>query len=358
MKKDAFVAVDYGTNRFKILIADKNGEPLEKSMSLLCLNTGNNLNEDKLGENLGILFDKLNEYQLNPRNPRVKIVATEGVRSAQNKEKVISTIKNFGFNLEEATGEREAELSVKGALSQIKTMPDKNILLIDMGGGSTEVSLIDKDSHEILVTESIKVGSRVLVENEKVAAKSGFKGMARIEANKEICSKALKFISNAGDAFNGGDLYVVMNSEASLRVANGYYDGAYRDLNEKDVGNHIPTEDLKDRFTQILSMKPEQVIENNLLGENLKKNFKEAKKDLSLADNRKVFGRGIGKTLQFIEAAFISDQLFEHFKLKNSEVVNITFAGVKEGVMEELIVDDEERRKKHEQKMLKEQKTI
>ncbi len=69
------------------------------------------------------------------------MVATSAVRDADNREAFIQRVQaDVGFNVEVLSGEEEARRTLVGITTGL-TPPDKNILVIDIGGGSTEYIL-------------------------------------------------------------------------------------------------------------------------------------------------------------------------------------------------------------------------
>lgn len=85
---------------------------------------------------------------------RVRAVATSAMREASNREDVIRQIhERTGFELEVISGKEEARLIALGALWG-KTGRQKNVL-IDIGGGSTEVALCEGDHPSRLWSLSI-----------------------------------------------------------------------------------------------------------------------------------------------------------------------------------------------------------
>jgi exopolyphosphatase/guanosine-5'-triphosphate,3'-diphosphate pyrophosphatase len=81
--------------------------------------------------------------------------ATASLRNIKNKEVVLKQVKDkVGVQIEIISGEEEAELSFNGAISNINT---KNGILIDVGGGSTEI-VIFKNNTPIYKT-SLPIGS-------------------------------------------------------------------------------------------------------------------------------------------------------------------------------------------------------
>ena len=77
---------------------------------------------------------------------RVVGFATSAMRQAKNSKAFVRQIKKLtGFNMEVIDGKTEAEFIAKGILSN-EVLPASLVALIDIGGGSTEVSICHKKS--------------------------------------------------------------------------------------------------------------------------------------------------------------------------------------------------------------------
>ncbi len=86
-----------------------------------------------------------------------RAVATSAVREAHNREELISRIQEAtGIELRPITGEEEA-LLVYLAVSQKIPLHNKTSMLIDIGGGSVELTLARES--KILATDSFKMGA-------------------------------------------------------------------------------------------------------------------------------------------------------------------------------------------------------
>lgn len=86
----------------------------------------------------------------------IKAFATSAVRGASNAGEYVSMIKNeFGTDVEIITGDREAELVYKGVRESILLYKEK-VLIIDVGGGSNELIIADKE--RIFWKESFNLG--------------------------------------------------------------------------------------------------------------------------------------------------------------------------------------------------------
>ena len=91
-----------------------------------------------------------------------RAIATSAMRDANNGAELVATIAaETDIRLELISGEEEARL-VHYSISRRADLADKLTLLIDMGGGSVEVTLCDDG--EILSAQSFKIGTVRLLE--------------------------------------------------------------------------------------------------------------------------------------------------------------------------------------------------
>lgn len=98
----------------------------------------------------------------------VRAVATAALRSAKNKESFLAeVVSSTGINIEVIDGEEEARLTTLGVLSVIDPIP-KAAIVIDIGGGSTElICIVDG---EIRMQKSYPLGVVSLCERYSSAA--------------------------------------------------------------------------------------------------------------------------------------------------------------------------------------------
>ncbi|HBW86096.1 MAG TPA: exopolyphosphatase, partial [Crocinitomicaceae bacterium] len=88
---------------------------------------------------------------------KLRAVSTSAMREAKNAEKVIQKIKKeTGIDLEIISGQEEAEL-IFGAFDLLNLPVDLPFLVIDVGGGSTEISVFEKGNR--VASRSFDVGT-------------------------------------------------------------------------------------------------------------------------------------------------------------------------------------------------------
>lgn len=88
-------------------------------------------------------------------------LATSAMREARNGSEIAEKVrKELDLQLQIISGDQESEIVNKGLL---RVLDDKNYLHIDVGGGSTEVTLFSQK--KVLASKSFSVGSVRLLEN-------------------------------------------------------------------------------------------------------------------------------------------------------------------------------------------------
>ena len=141
---------------------------------------------------------------------QIIIIGTSGARTATNVHLISDWLKhNFHLKLHIISGEREAYLN---AIANIDDFSYKNMLLFDVGGGSTEFSLIkDKNIVELL---SVNIGIRSLM------AKFG----KDIENQREYVKKILHSVSFIINDFELIGIGGTVTSLAALNLSLTDYD--------------------------------------------------------------------------------------------------------------------------------------
>jgi len=87
----------------------------------------------------------------------VSVIATSAVRDSANRNDFVEKVRNeVGFEVDVISGDKEAELGFVGMIEGIDQIQG-NVLVIDIGGGSTE--LIVGDRSGIIFAKSLDVGA-------------------------------------------------------------------------------------------------------------------------------------------------------------------------------------------------------
>ena len=171
--------IDLGTNNCRMMIASvehgqlkiiesfsrivRLGQGLEREQAL------SEAAQNRAIAALKVCADKIKRYS----EIRIRAVATQACRLAQNAHKFLGRVfKETGIRFEIITAEHEARLSVTGCTSLFDA-PASAAIVIDVGGGSTEISWLDLRGVPVLATQSNQVRSiDLLVASQKLKAKT------------------------------------------------------------------------------------------------------------------------------------------------------------------------------------------
>lgn len=163
MKEKNLAAIDLGTNSFHLIIVkvNPNGtfESLGREKENVRLGSGVEKGDVITPEALerGILTLKRFKALAEVQNAQIRAIATSALREAKNRDQFIERAENeVGIKIEIVSGYEEARLIYFGILQGLPVF-DKRILLIDIGGGSTEILVGERG--EILFAQSLKIGA-------------------------------------------------------------------------------------------------------------------------------------------------------------------------------------------------------
>ncbi len=169
-----FGAIDIGTNAARLLVGEVE---LEKDHSFV-----NKLSYTRIPLRLGEdVFDEGVISELKIQNfiktiqafrliseifevQAIRAVATSAMRDAQNANEVINKIKNqTGIQIEVISGQEEAELIMSNFFLHEKPIKHP-FLVIDVGGGSTEISYFSNGKRK--ASKSFEIGTIRLLKNK------------------------------------------------------------------------------------------------------------------------------------------------------------------------------------------------
>ncbi|MBS9719650.1 Ppx/GppA family phosphatase [Tianweitania sp. BSSL-BM11] len=149
-QQPAYAALDLGTNNCRLLVAvpTRSGQFRVVDAFSRIVRLGEGLTATgRLGdaamtravEALKVCADKLATRDIK----RARLIATEACRSAANGEEFLDRVKReTGLQLEIIDRETEARLAVSGCGSLVER-GTKAVVLFDIGGGSSEIALVD-----------------------------------------------------------------------------------------------------------------------------------------------------------------------------------------------------------------------
>jgi len=148
MKKLA--AIDIGTNSMRLMLCETKGKSIGKrEKELIVTRIGKDLfetgriSEKAMSRNIEALKyfkNKADRYGAEA----VLAIATSAVRDASNGKEFAEAAKSqAGVDIRIISGEEEAQLGIIGVMSELETTDD-SVLVLDIGGGSTELILGNK----------------------------------------------------------------------------------------------------------------------------------------------------------------------------------------------------------------------
>jgi exopolyphosphatase/guanosine-5'-triphosphate,3'-diphosphate pyrophosphatase len=167
--------IDLGSNSVRMTINllkdDGSWETLLKRRSTVRLSEGMGVDCVLKEESMVRVIEALKEFCILAKNKAcqtIVAIATAAVRTAVNRDIFIERVmKETGIRFDVISGSDEAYYSY---LAVIKSLPIKNGLILDTGGGSTELILV-KDK-QLVKSVSLPLGAVVLSENMRLKTQS------------------------------------------------------------------------------------------------------------------------------------------------------------------------------------------
>lgn len=264
-KLRSYAAIDLGTNNCRLLVAkpSSDGFIVTDAFSRV-VRLGEGLVEtgqissramDRAVAALSICADKLRRRNVT----LARSVATEACRRASNGDKFIERVRReTGIALDVITAEEEARLAVLGC--QILLEPGEGpALIFDIGGGSTELVLVDTtgSAPEIIDWLSVPWGVVSLTESQKF---NGDDAVARSEAFAAMRRRVADSFSSFAERLPRLDQcdYRLLGTSgtvttlASLHLKLPQYDRKVID------GLIVPTESMREISTMLANASPDE----------------------------------------------------------------------------------------------------
>ncbi|MCC2334364.1 Ppx/GppA family phosphatase [Cellulomonas sp. zg-Y766] len=143
-------AIDCGTNSIRLLVADVDRDAgtlvdLERTNEVVRLGQGVDRTGLLAPEALARTLDAARRYHEVCERlgvEAVRFVATSATRDARNRDEFVTGVRAaLGVDPEVVAGDEEARLSFRGATGVLASRFDGPFLVVDLGGGSTELVL-------------------------------------------------------------------------------------------------------------------------------------------------------------------------------------------------------------------------
>jgi len=248
-------SIDIGTNAVLLLIADIDDNSVIKPVE-------HQQRFPRLGKEVDYKYiispsafetvtNVLNEYKNLSQQYEVDTIiacATSAVRDSSNKNEFIKHLKEItGIYVEVLSGEDEALLTYKGAVSGLTTH-NKQIVVLDIGGGSTEISF-KRDN--VFIFHSLQIGAVRLTERY-------FKHNPPTDEEIQLTNAAIlsEFLRLGDIEFSSYFLVGVAGTVTTLACLD-------QDLNEFDVkrvsGYRLTYECVEEWSNKLIKMKSSQI---------------------------------------------------------------------------------------------------
>ena len=147
---DRLAAMDLGTNSFHLVVAEVAGmdrfNVLTRDKEVVRLGTTHKDMKHITPEAMERALTALKRFKqvADSFNAKIRAVATSATREAKNREEfILRAYEETGIEIEVISGYEEGRLIYLGVMQALNVY-DKKILLIDIGGGSTEFFLCHK----------------------------------------------------------------------------------------------------------------------------------------------------------------------------------------------------------------------
>lgn len=268
--KNNLAAIDLGTNSCRLLITDMEGKSLYKHAISTRLGegmkqNGNSFTDEAVARGVDCFCSfkmKMDEFNVQ----KYRAIATAACRMAGNGEEFVAKVKQHsGIEVDVIGGYEEALLNLKGALLNTKDSKAQYVVVYDLGGGSTEITLATRSiSPKILHTVSIPWGAR---NSSEVFGIEEFDPIKNNKLAYEISKYTKDFFEKAEMKKYVDKTCFVATSSTPLRLthlAKGWtsYDRCRPD------GMVVPVGEFDEAIEKVHKMSCKEMAESPLVGEN------------------------------------------------------------------------------------------
>jgi len=268
MKSNKTVAaIDLGTNSCKMAIVAPDGRFLYRNAIAVRMGEGlaqrNCFSEEVINRGIECFctFKRIMDEK-NVNNYRA--IATAACRAAENGNDFVKKIKQqTNVDLEVISPFEEALLSLKGALLNVENEKTDYVVVYDLGGGSTEITLATRGKEpKILHTVSIPWGGRNAAEAFGLREFDSEKAAKLAEEIKKYTSS---FVKESGLEKYKGNVCFIATSGTALRLA--HIANGWRDYDrERADGAKIATSKIDEAIENIRKLSHAQMSVDKCIG--------------------------------------------------------------------------------------------
>lgn len=268
-----FAALDLGTNNCRLLLAEPSprGFRVVDSYSKIIrlgegLSVTGRLGCAAMDRTIEALRACAQKVAIHPQL-RLRGIATQACRIAANGAEFLARVKReTGLALDIVTPEEEARLSVMGCAALIDPAADI-ALVIDIGGGSTELSWVDartaKGEPAILAWMSLPVGVVTLAERMPETGHPGWYDAMRAHVADEL--RRFSGAEAQRAAFAQGRAHIVGTSGAVSSLA-GVHLNLQRYQRSKVDGLWMRDDEVRGAAARVRAMSPAERAANPCIG--------------------------------------------------------------------------------------------
>ncbi|MBR9977655.1 MAG: Ppx/GppA family phosphatase [Bacteroidetes bacterium] len=297
-------AIDLGTNSFHLVIADveSNGKFTLLTKDKEVVRLGESMNEMKHLSSPAIIraLEALRRFQqlAQSMDAPVRAIATSAVREALNRDSFLELVREeLGVDIEVVSGFEEARLIYLGVMQALPVYK-KSVLLVDIGGGSTEF-LVGREGH-VQYVNSLKIGAVRLT-------RRFFSGGTIKPRQVEECRRHLagaldpivRAVQNYPFELAVGSSGTILNTASMILAAQGM------DIDDDPLSMTIQRKDLSSIIDTVLSAR-------------------------TLAQRKTISGIDPGRADIIVAGILILEQVFAQLKLK--EMTTSVYA-LREGIL-------------------------
>ncbi|MEO6153929.1 MAG: Ppx/GppA phosphatase family protein [Croceibacterium sp.] len=265
-QRQAYAAIDLGTNNCRLLIArpaDENFIVIDAFSRVVRLGEGlaqsGRLSQEAMDRAVGAL--KVCSDKLRRRNVHLaRSVATEACRRAVNGEEFIARVRSeTGILLNIISAQEEARLAVLGCHILLEDGGGPAVIF-DIGGGSTELVLIEPSDGVPRILDWHSVPWGVVSLTETVNATYGEDGdaagrLARYREMMRLVGDSFRVFAERISAWQGQDLRLLGTSGTVTTLASLHLDLPQYDRKAVD-GLIVPSASMRDIASRLSTMSP------------------------------------------------------------------------------------------------------
>lgn len=255
---DKIAAIDIGSNAMRVAFAtfDENKSlkvfknyryPIRLGADVFKCGIISKKRIRKTEEAFSEILHKLAKYNIT----KVHAVATSALRDSKNGKELRESIFNLtGINIETISGDKEAEL-IKKAIGVIIPFEKKVSLLIDIGGGSTEIIIIKNGV--ISFVKSYQLGTVRFLNDSPVKIRKTITQMQQDITNTLQGEKVDQFIGTGGNLRRMGKLRGLFFNKPMNQITKVELNKVYSNIKVMNIEQRVKELDMrKDRADVII----------------------------------------------------------------------------------------------------------